>query len=207
MCHYNDVLGSGGELAVQLLTALTIVAGIAAWVLIYRRMGVGLRQYAVPICLWILFGTLDILITARGTYENPMAEGNPLARAIFSGTEAGAIGWFGPPLASLLWISLWSGLVLAVNVKFANRKMGPVPASIPIVQFVSLAVFYSLAAGHLYGFSSWFVPMCQVARAYSMIPGIPRLAIIIALGCLASAAHLCLRHLASRLVTHFFKSR
>jgi hypothetical protein len=176
MCHFNEVLGSGGVLALQLLTIASIGLSIAFWVFLYRREKVGLGRYAFPIALWICFGTLDIVITARGTAGNPALEGNPLARLVF--TEA---GWAGPVLASILWIALWAGLVLLANKRLAA----------PAAAFFSLAVFYSLAAGHLLGFSSWFAPLCEVSRvSWLLLSGWPvRLAGTVLIGCLIAWAH------------------
>lgn len=189
MCHYTDVIVGGDALGIQLLTAVAIAASIASWVYAYRLAKVDLRQYAVPITIWVLFGTLDILITARGTLGNPEREGNPLARYVFAET-----GWIGPVVASVLWISLWAGTVLAVN-----RLLKP-----PLAQFISLSVFYSLAIGHIFGFSSWFVPMCSISTVYRATLGfIPRFLKIIALGICVSALHL---FVAER-VTRFFKGR
>jgi hypothetical protein len=173
MCHYTDILGSGGVLAVQLLTAVSIVSSIGFWVLVYRWQNVGLRQYALPIILWIIFGTLDIVITAKGAYNDPLREGNPLARAIFIET-----GFLGPVVASVLWIALWAGLVLVINKKIKGTLAG----GVPLAQFLSLAVFYSLAAGHFGGFGSWFVPMCGISKLYSIVPGMPGIVTMIAAG-------------------------
>src|SRR5512143_350759 len=115
MCIYTDVLGSGQELGIQLLTLVAIASSIAFWVWAYHKQGVPLRPYALPIILWIVFGSLDILITARGTFEDPYREGNPLARFIF--VQSGPAG---PVVASVLWIALWSGLVLLMNKKFGS---------------------------------------------------------------------------------------
>ena len=83
MCYYSEILGTGSALIIQLLTVLSIFLSIIFWVWIYRRENVDLRYYALPIILWIIFGTLDITITALGTVDNPLREGNPLARFIF----------------------------------------------------------------------------------------------------------------------------
>ncbi|MEW6748983.1 MAG: hypothetical protein AB1295_04725 [Candidatus Micrarchaeota archaeon] len=144
MCSYDDVLAGGPALLVQALTLFSIAASIVFWVWAYWKQGIGLRVLAVPLALWILFGTLDILITARGTYGDPSNEANPLAAFTF--THA---GFWGPPIASMLWIALWAGLVLALN-RFR----------VPYAGFVSLGVFYALAFGHLRGFSSWYGPLC-----------------------------------------------
>ncbi len=104
-----------------------------------------------------------------------MREGNPLARYVFVET-----GWIGPVVASVLWIALWSGIVLA-----ANKKLAP-----PLSTFISLAVFYSLAIGHIFGFSSWFVPLCDISLAYrTTLAIIPNFVKIIILGCAAATLH------------------
>ena len=172
MCNLSEVIGSGPVLLQQGLTVISIAASIVFWVWLYRRNGLErqLMLFALPIALWTVLGSLDILITAKGTFENPYREGNQAARFIFVST-----GYLGPVIASVLWVALWSGMVLALN----KMKM-------PFCAFVSLAIFYSLAFGHLSGFSSWYLPFCQVAKviAWSKLP------IIIGLGVIASALHL-----------------
>jgi hypothetical protein len=152
MCYYSEVLGGGGVLVLQLLTIVSIIASIMVWIWFYLKNGLEkeLWEYAPPIVLWVIFGTLDIVITAKGTYLDPMNEGNPLARVIFVET-----GYIGPVVASILWISLWSVIVLAINKAKVNGA-----------GFLSLAVFWSLVAGHFYGFSSWFDPFCGFAESY-----------------------------------------
>jgi hypothetical protein len=184
MCRYGDfsmIIGSGDALIVQALTVATIAASILLWFWMFRRSGVGLLQYAVPIALWVLLGTLDIVVTAKGTFGAAANEGNPLARAVFM-----AAGFFGPPLASVLWISLWSLVVLAL--KRANGGAG-----VPRAKFLSLAVFYSLSVGHLFGFSSWLSPLCWVSAGfYSGLPMVLRLPLIAAAGSVLAAAHCAL---------------
>jgi hypothetical protein len=175
MCHYSDILGDGGALMIQILTIASIALSIAFWVFAYWRQNVGLKQYALPIILWVAFGTLDIIITARGTLGNPLREGNPLARFVFVET-----GWVGPLVASILWIALWAGIVLVVNKRLKA----------PLAIYISLAVFYSLGIGHVFGFSSWFIPFCDVSLVYrTTLAFIPNFIKIIALGCVAAALH------------------
>ena len=171
MCLYTDVLGEGGAVAIQLITFAAIVLSIAFWVWMYRRQKVGLMRYALPIAFWIVFGTLDIIITAKGTMGDPMNERNPLTRMVFL-----LAGDYGPALASVLWISLWSLVVLVINKKMRNGKLAA---------FLSLVVFYSLAVGHLFGFSSWFMPLCGVSKLASLLPEWSDIAI----GCVLAAAH------------------
>ncbi len=176
MCHYSGVLGSGDVLVVQALTAASIALSIAFWARAYGRAGVPLRPFAVPICMWVLFGTLDILITAKGTFGDPLREGNPLARFVFVET-----GFVGPIVASVLWIALWSLAVLMINKRVSG----------PAALFLSLAVFYSLAAGHVYGFGSWYEPLCGVSRAYvDALSWIPRLLRPVPPGVALAAAHM-----------------
>jgi len=145
MCYYTDVLGQGAVLVAQLITFMAIVLSIGFWIWIYKKHNVDLARYIVPIALWIAFGTLDIMITARGAIGNPMLEENPLTREVLLLT-----GGYGPAIASVLWISLWVFIVLIINKKLKPR----------LATFISLAVFYSLAFGHFLGFSSWFDPLC-----------------------------------------------
>ena len=195
---WDDAIGQlgGGELDPGARRANLLVEGIELGATIGKRLRVGpvelevmgetrpcqlmddarlglkdaLVLYALPIALWTLFGSLDILITAKGTFLNPYREGNQLARAVF--IEA---GYLGPVAASILWIALWAFIVFAIN----KLKM-------PNARFVSLCIFYSLSMGHLSGFSSWYAPFCQIARtvAWSKLP------IIIGLGIIAACLHL-----------------
>lgn len=171
MCILADIAGEGPVLIIQILTLAAIATSILLWAWLYRKAGLGkeLAACALPIALWAFFGSLDILITAKGTFVDPHREGNQAARFIFVET-----GFFGPIVASVLWIALWAGLVFALN----RLKM-------PLAPFISLAIFYSLALGHLSGFSSWYLPLCQIAKgiAWSKLP------IIIGGGTLAAAAH------------------
>jgi hypothetical protein len=161
MCIYLDVFGSGAVLWIQAATALAIALSVVFWAWAYGKAGLRLRAYVLPIALWILFGTLDAIATAKGTYGDPMRELNPLTR--FALVQWG--DW-GLPIASVLWISFWAGLALLLERR-GGKKAGP---------FLALAVFYGLAAGHLFGFSSWFVPLCPLARlappSLSCVPGI-----------------------------------
>ena len=176
MCIYQDILGSGPVLALQAATFAAIIISIAFWIWAYRRCGVDIRPLAVPIAVWFAFGTLDILITAKGTFTNPYREANPLTRIILLWSG----GW-GTVVASVLWIALWAGVVLAINKAWKGRA----------ASFASLAVFYSLSVGHLLGFSSWFLPACPIASAASGLAFLPlRVAAIIVAGCALAAAHL-----------------
>jgi hypothetical protein len=173
MCIFSGVLGNGAVLTLQGLTVISIAASIVFWVWAFSKSSLKerLHDYAVPICLWILFGTLDILITAKGTFGNPYREGNQLARFIFAET-----GFAGPLIASVLWITLWAGIVFGIN----KLKM-------PLAGFASLSVFYSLAAGHFSGFSSWYEPFCGLSL-YRLAPDLP--ALNVAIGISAALAHL-----------------
>lgn len=184
MCVYPDVLGEGPILQLQAATLAAILLSIAFWIWAYRRNDVRLRPLAVPIALWFVFGTLDILITAKGTFTNPYRESNPLTRIILLGSG----GW-GTIVASVLWIALWAGLVLALNKVWKGRT----------ALFASLAVFYSLTLGHLLGFSSWYLPMCPIASAASGLSALPlRVGAIILAGCVISAAHLAAARFSGR---------
>jgi hypothetical protein len=192
VCIYDSVIGAGTLLALQLLTVISIFSSIAFWIWIYRKEKVELRQYAIPITLWVVFGTLDILITAKGTFEDPFRESNPLARFIFV-----EVGFWGPVVASILWIALWSGIVLAIN---KTIKINQPPA--PLVSFVSLSIFYALAAGHLFGFSSWYTHLCGIARLSSEFAwGSPKIFLIVFLGSMLAALHFSINHF----VTLFYK--
>jgi hypothetical protein len=152
MCVFTGVLASGKALSFQLITFFSILVAMGAWIWIFVKNGLGpqLRLFLLPICLWFVFGTLDILITVEGTYANPLSEANPATRILLV-----QFGPWGAALASALWISLWAGIVYALNKTKPGRA----------AEFVSLAIFYSLAAGHFLGFASWFGPLCAFGDA------------------------------------------
>jgi len=169
MCHYFDIVGSGDVLILQLLTLASIIVSILVWIKLYLQNGLEkeLWAYGPAIAFWVVFGTLDILVTAKGTFLDPYREGNPLARFIFVET-----GYLGPVIASVLWISLWAGTVFLIN-----------RAKINGAAFFSSAIFWSLAVGHLFGFSSWFIPMCAISENYRMFfSEVPRVIKIMLVG-------------------------
>jgi hypothetical protein len=172
----SEIFGSGDVLMRQIVTIIAIAMAIIFWVWVYRKQKIGLRQYIISIALWVLFGTLDIVITAKGTFYNPLREGNPFARAIFV-----YIGFLGPAVASILWISFWAGIVFVINKKITRSYS----------EFLSLAIFYSLAVGHFFGFGSWFPPLCWVVSLVSrIIVDTPGLTINIIIGCAFAAINM-----------------
>lgn len=176
MCHYTEILGSGEVLTIQLLTIGSIIASIWAAAWFYMRGGLEeeLWAFAPPIFLWTIFGTLDIVITARGTFTDPLREYNFLAREIFV-----QVGFLGPIVASVLWIALWAGIVYFIN------KM-----KIPHAGLFSLAIFWSLAIGHFFGFSSWFEPFCSFSENYrEFFAEVPRMLKPILLGIVVAIFH------------------
>lgn len=150
MCVFDSIAGGGDALVLQLLTAAAIAASAGFWLSLYVRGGEGkvLEACAAPLTAWMLFGTLDILVTAKGTFLSPLSEGNPLAAFIFLQS-----GYLGPVVASVLWIALWAGIVFMINRMRINNA-----------GFFSLAIFWSLAAGHMLGLGSWYMPLCGVSE-------------------------------------------
>jgi|GEM_PF-5255153 len=142
---YDSILGSGSVAVSQALTALTICASSMLWALAYHRLGAGhiLRLAAVPIALWVLAGSADILVTAKGTFEDATREGNPLARNVL--IWVGPL--FGPAIASAAWISLWACVALLLD-----HGLRPFERS---RQMAILTLYYSLFLGHLFAFSGW----------------------------------------------------
>lgn len=173
MCIYGSVLGDGVVLVAQMLTMGAIIATAVFWVWAYMRSGINMRRYALPIGLWFVFGTLDIVITTKGVLSGGQ-EGNSLAAFVFS-----AFGQYGPVAASVLWISLWAAAVLVINRMKVARA-----------EFLSLAVFYSLAFGHFLGFSSWFLPFCVFTQAAGVfVSGMLRPFVIVLSGCALAFMH------------------
>jgi len=173
MCIYGSVLGDGVDLVAQMLTVGAVIATAVAWVWGYLKMGVSVRLYALPIGLWFVFGTLDIAITARGLLDGH-GEGNSLAAFVFS-----VFGSLGPAAAGILWISFWAALVLLMNRMRVARA-----------EFLSLAIFYSLAVGHFFGFSSWYLPFCVFSQAAGgLASGMLQPAVIVLAGCALAFIH------------------
>ncbi len=167
MCVYGSVLGDGIVLVAQMLTVGAIVATAVFWVWAYLRSGIDVRRYALPIGLWFVFGTLDIVMTTKGVLAGGHGEGNSLAAFVFS-----VFGQYGPVVASVLWISLWAAAVLVINRMKVART-----------EFLSLAAFYSLAFGHFLGFSSWFLPFCVFTQVAAFAPGMLQPFVIVLAGC------------------------
>jgi hypothetical protein len=176
MCYFTEVWGEGEVLFLQLLTIVAIGLSIVFWIWFCLKHGFKeqLKSYTLPIIIWTIFGTLDIVITAKGTFLSPYSEGNFLARFIFVET-----GFLGPVLASILWVALWAWVVFALN-KLKINYAG----------FLSLAVFWSLAIGHFFGFSSWFAPFCEYKEVYELfLTGVPSMIKAIVLGFFTALTH------------------
>lgn len=155
MCGPGQLFGSGMVLEIQLATLFAIAVTALFWLGEFRKRQVSVALFRFPLLLWAVFGTLDITITAKGVLEGASGEGFWLAKLVFD-----AFGIIGPVVASVLWISLWAGVVLALN------RMRP-----PFYSTISLMIFYALAISHFFGFSSWFVSACWVARpVYGTMP-------------------------------------
>jgi hypothetical protein len=142
---YDSVLGEGEVLYSQILTIFTILITALLWILIFKKTGRKriLKLVAIPLIIWIVFGTLDIVVTAKGTYNNPYKEGNPLSRQLFIW-----FGFYGPAISAFLWITLWAGLSLVFD-------MGSKVLPQWFRDLIQLWIFYSLAVGHFFAFHSW----------------------------------------------------
>ena len=142
----------GPELSVQILTLITIAFSIFIWFNIYRRAGIFqyMKVLWPAVIFWVIFGTLDIFITARGTFGAPENEGNPAARFFIE-----QYGFFGTSVASFLWIGLWVGIIGVILYLF--NKFWKDYDKIAII--FALIIFYNLAIYHLWGFSTWITWM------------------------------------------------
>lgn len=159
---FDSVFGSGDVFPAQLFVLACVIAGAAAALYACKRAGMNLRTYAVPISLFFVSGTLDALITARGTFGNPALEGNAALKLFI---ESG--GWLFQGIASVLWIFLWAGIAILIH-KLGQREEGRWKT---VAAALILSEFYSLAAGHYFGFSSWtsFMPGKEV---YLLMDGV-----------------------------------
>ena len=149
----------------QIVTIVTIILSALFWLFVFwkQKLLSKLKSLLLPIILWIIFGTLDIVVTAKGTFGNPQREGNPATVWFLE-----QFGAYGPAVASLCWIFLWVGIVF-ILLKFLKNER--------ISNFVSIIIFYALASMHFIGFSTWFIPLCSIAQTIQfenmwIIPGI-----------------------------------
>jgi hypothetical protein len=130
---------------IQALTLLTIISTAAAWIIVFDRTGRRriLKLVCLPLALWAVSGTLDVMVTAQAVIGSSLREANPLARAVFAGLHP-----YGPPVAALLWIILWAAVsfLLDIGLHPVNKRLNA---------FTQLTLFYSLALGHLYAASGW----------------------------------------------------
>lgn len=141
---FTEFFASDNAIYAQLLTFLAVAITAYFWYFAHGKLKIDLKPFSLPIILWFVFGSLDIMITARGVFGEPGREGNPLAKNIF--LSVGPI--IGPPLASILWITLWA--VVAIALYYASKKLQR-----EWIADARYAIFYSLAVGHFFGFMSW----------------------------------------------------
>lgn len=148
MSDYVSIFGSGNVLFAQIVVFLTIIISIifVLWILWKRKRLHILRILAIPITLFFIFGTLDALITIKGTFLEPLMESNPLAKSFLL-----IGGWIGFSILTFFWITSFSLLALLIYETSIKFK----PPNNKIIESLSLFIFYSLAMGHLFGFSSW----------------------------------------------------
>ncbi|GEM_PF-1429508 len=166
MCIYSEILSSDPRVfGSQLVTIVTIILSALFWLFVFwkQKLLPKLKPLILPIILWIIFGTLDIVVTAKGTFGNPQREGNPATVWFLE-----QFGAYGPAVASLCWIFLWVGIVL-VFLKYIKNKS--------LSNFLAMVIFYSLASMHFVGFSTWFIPFCSIAKTIQfenmwIVPGI-----------------------------------
>ena len=163
---YSDFFGSGLALYAQIATLLAIAISTIAWRAVYIRIGIWKEFISLalfPLILWVILGTLDIAITTRCAYANPLCEGNMDARWFF-----GQFRFFGGALASIAWISLWAAIMAAL-MKYKNK----------FSNIIILTILYALAFGHLLGFSTWMTWLKPLANIrYLIQPYQPAPAII-----------------------------
>lgn len=181
MCNYSEILGSGDILVLQIIAFLTISASTALWIYIYAKNGLKeqLIYYGLPIALFFIFGSLDLVITTKGTFFDPFMEGNPLLR--FMLVNFGSLGLL---LATVGWISGWSGFVFTIN-----------KLDLPKAEFFSLTTFYSLFVGHFVCFGSWYLPFCFIRRNFELFfEGVPFLLKVILVGAVLAIAHSQMLH-------------
>ncbi len=136
------LIGEPRVYGAQALTFITIILACGSWAFTFQRLKGRrlLRSLIIPSILWFFFGTLDILVTVKGTYGNPALEANPLARYSFAA--------FGPQVTAFIWISVWAVVLLLLD-------HGVSPISKRLSKFILLTVLYSLAVGHMYALSGW----------------------------------------------------
>ncbi len=195
---YDTLLAEGGGLISQISVLLTIAFSMVMVFHIYRRLKLlfMLRKAAIPLLGFIIFGTLDAVITAKGTFRHPEMEGNPTMAAFLH-----TFGWVGSSISAFLWILFWMGVAAMIYKLHMARK----PYRGILVTLV-VYVFYSLAAGHYFAFSSWttFMPFRDVPAAiYSATTNIaspfgPILFVGMSFGLILTAVHFAVLHALKR---------
>lgn len=151
MIFERSILGQ----QIVLLLSIAAAIGLAYAYLRWRHRLSSLRSLWLPLSLFTLFGTLDALVTVRGTWNAPWREGNPAMRAFLVWG-----GWIGQCVGSAVWIVGWT-LVLDGLESLRLRLAGRWAA---LVGWLRLWTAYALALGHLNGFASWgAVPGADVA--------------------------------------------
>ena len=143
MIFDRQIQGQQIVLLLSILVALTLAVAY-----LWRRGRLSsLRALAVPLALSVVFGTLDGLVTLRGTYYNPWREGNPTLRAVLLWG-----GWLGLCLWSVLWVFAWA-LVLDGLESLRLRLAGS--GAKVLLRGAQLYIFYALAMLHLSDVISW----------------------------------------------------
>ncbi len=125
--------------------AVATLAGGAFSALVMRRLGFSrvLRLIRLPLILWLIAAAADFTATAEAAVANPLLEANPYIRYAVA-----AYGGLGLAAFAFLWVVSW--LALAMLLETCRGKM---PGS--AVEYLQLALTYTLAAGHLLAWAAW----------------------------------------------------
>ena len=126
----------------QIFSLVAVVLSSIFWFYIFKKIDKKnlLKLISFPALFFLFWGSLDILATINGTYQNADLEANPLAKDFFD-----IVGY---PFTVFIWISIWM-----INILLLNH--GLTPLSQKVRNTLILTVMYSLALGHLYAFSGW----------------------------------------------------
>lgn len=132
----------------QVVLLLTIIVSAGAALAYIHRKGRldSIRPVVVPLFFYAVFGTLDALVTLRGTWNDPWREGNPSLRVFLVWG-----GWWGQCIGTALWVLVWLLILDGLEV-LRRRSRGRARA---FWGGSRLLTAYALATGHLYGLLTW----------------------------------------------------
>lgn len=129
-----------------LLLTIGLSIGLVIGYLYWRNRLDSARPLLIPIFFFVVFGTLDALMTMRVIWNAPWREGNSVIRAFL---EWG--GWWGQCVGTAVWVVSWS--LFVDGLESLRRRVDGRWGT--LLSWGRLLTVYVLAVGHLDGFVSW----------------------------------------------------